>query len=80
MLEDFGIPTNKFRVLCDNTSAINNAKNPVQHSRTKHIDIIYYFFMEIVVQGTCCLEYVHTIDQLSKILTKPLASYRFIDL
>ena len=38
-LEDFGIKTGCIPIMCDNTSAINMAKNPVQHKRTKHIDI-----------------------------------------
>ena len=64
MLEDFGISFGKFKILCDNTSAINIAKNPVQHCRTKHIDIRYHFLREMVEDGMCCLEYVQTSDQL----------------
>jgi len=30
-------------IFCDNTSAINIAKNPVQHKRTKHIDFCHHF-------------------------------------
>jgi hypothetical protein len=33
---------------CDNTSAINISKNPVQHSRTKHIDIWHHFICDLV--------------------------------
>jgi len=36
-LSDFGILLNKIPINCDNTSAINLSKNPVMHSRTKHI-------------------------------------------
>ncbi|XP_040363429.1 secreted RxLR effector protein 161-like [Rosa chinensis] len=39
MLHDYGIPQGKLSIFCDNTSAINITKNPVQHSRTKHIDL-----------------------------------------
>ncbi|XP_057452605.1 secreted RxLR effector protein 161-like [Lotus japonicus] len=38
-LEDYNIHEDHIPLLCDNTSAINIAKNPVQHSRTKHIEI-----------------------------------------
>ncbi|KAF3618190.1 putative fasciclin-like arabinogalactan protein 20-like [Capsicum annuum] len=40
-LEEFGIVSNTSPLLCDNTSALNMAKSPVQHKRTKHIDKKY---------------------------------------
>lgn len=43
MLSDCGIPPTVLTMLCDNLSAINISKNPVQHSRTKHIDIRHHF-------------------------------------
>jgi hypothetical protein len=36
---DYGVKFNGITLLCDNESAIKIASNPVQHSRTKHIDI-----------------------------------------
>ena len=39
MFADYGMDTGSFLVYCDNKSAIDISKNPVQHSRTKHIDI-----------------------------------------
>ena len=42
MLADYGIVRDTLIVYCDNTSAINISKNPVQHSRTKHIDIRHH--------------------------------------
>ncbi|KAL8090000.1 hypothetical protein AgCh_039456 [Apium graveolens] len=38
-LRDYGSVLNKIHILCDNTSAIAITNNPVQHTRTKHIDI-----------------------------------------
>jgi hypothetical protein len=38
-LRDFGYNLSKVPLLCDNESAIRMADNPVEHSRTKHIDI-----------------------------------------
>ena len=37
-LSDFGIKFKQVPLLCDNESAIKLTNNPVQHSRTKHID------------------------------------------
>ncbi|XP_060960857.1 uncharacterized mitochondrial protein AtMg00810-like [Cannabis sativa] len=39
MLIDYGYPQHTLTIFYDSTSAINISKNPVQHSRTKHIDI-----------------------------------------
>jgi hypothetical protein len=38
-LRDFGYNLSKVPLLCDNESAIRMADNPVEHSRTKHINI-----------------------------------------
>ncbi|XP_070013245.1 secreted RxLR effector protein 161-like [Nicotiana sylvestris] len=47
-LEDFGVLTKSVPLLCDNTSALNMAKNPVQHKRTKHIDVRHHFLRDNV--------------------------------
>jgi hypothetical protein len=38
-LRDYGYKLSKVPLLCDNESAIRMADNPVEHNRTKHIDI-----------------------------------------
>jgi len=45
-LSDFGCEYTKIPLLCDNESAIKLANNPVQHSRTKHIDIRHHFLRD----------------------------------
>jgi hypothetical protein len=45
-LRDYGYKLNKVPLLCDNESAIRMAYNPVEHSRTKHIDIWYHFLRD----------------------------------
>ncbi|XP_024017331.1 uncharacterized protein LOC112090391, partial [Morus notabilis] len=77
MLEDYGIIQDVLTVFCDNTSAINISKNPVQHSRTKHINIRHHFIRELVENKTVVLEYVTTEKQLADIFTKPLDAVRF---
>ena len=51
-------------MFCDNTSAINISKNPVMHSKTKHIAIKYYFVRELVQDKEIRLEYVHRKNKL----------------
>jgi hypothetical protein len=62
---------------CDNTSAINISKNPVQHSRTKHIDIRHHFLSDLVEFEVVSLSFIPTENQLADILTKPLDGSRF---
>ncbi|WVZ93859.1 hypothetical protein U9M48_039812 [Paspalum notatum var. saurae] len=38
-LSDFSLRFGKIPLLVDSTSAISIAKNPILHSRTKHIDV-----------------------------------------
>ena len=77
MLADYGLEQGTLTLFCDNMSAINISKNPVQHSRTKHIDIRHHFIREIVESKTIALEHVGTNDQLADLLTKPLDTLRF---
>ena len=64
-------------LLCDNESAIKIAYNPVQHSRTKHIEIRHHFIRDHVARGDIELAYVPTKDKLADICTKPLDEARF---
>ncbi|XP_050217613.1 secreted RxLR effector protein 161-like [Mercurialis annua] len=47
-LLDYGVTLSHIPIKCDNTSAINLSKNPIQHSRSKHIDIRHYFIRDHV--------------------------------
>ena len=59
-------------IKCDNTSAISLTKNPIQHCRTKHIEIRYHFIRDHVKKCDIVLESVDTLHQLANIFTKPL--------
>ena len=60
------------KILCDNTSAINISKNPVHHSRTKHIDIRHHFLRDHVEKGNIVLDHCRTEDKIVDIFTKAL--------
>ncbi|GJR46595.1 hypothetical protein Tco_1314698 [Tanacetum coccineum] len=62
---------------CDSKSAIAISCNPVQHSKTKHIDIRYHFIKEHVEKGTVELYFVGTEYQLADLFTKALPKERF---
>eukprot|EP00253_Pinus_taeda_P030025 PITA_30025 len=70
-LQEFQITyTPPISILCDNTSAIRVSKNPVMHSKTKHIPIKYHFLREQVIEQKVKLEYVPSKEQVADILTK----------
>ena len=76
-LEDFGITIDHIPIKCDNTSAISLTKNPIQHSRTKHIEIRHHFIRDHVQKGDVVIKFVDTLHQLADIFTKPLDKERF---
>nr|GEX08881.1 hypothetical protein [Tanacetum cinerariifolium] len=51
--------------------------NPVQHWRTKHIDVLYHFMKEKVEKGIVELFFVGTEYQLADLFTKALPVERF---
>ncbi|GJR21208.1 retrovirus-related pol polyprotein from transposon TNT 1-94 [Tanacetum coccineum] len=57
--------------------AIAISCNPVQHSRTKHIDIRYHFIKEHVERGTVELYFVGREYQLANLFNKALPKERF---
>jgi hypothetical protein len=59
-------------IYCDNTSAISISKNPVMHSKMKHIPIKYHFLQEQVAEKNIRVEYVGTKEQVAVIFTEPL--------
>jgi hypothetical protein len=53
------------------------ANNPIEHSRTKHIDIRYHFLRDHQSRGDIEIAYVSTHNQLADIFTKPLDENTF---
>ncbi|XP_057445590.1 uncharacterized protein LOC130737756 [Lotus japonicus] len=72
MLKEYDVKLDVMTLFCDNLSAINISKNPIQHSRTKHIDIRHHFIRELVEEKIITLEHVETDLQLAEIFTKAL--------
>ncbi|KAM1697882.1 hypothetical protein ACFX2K_029412 [Malus domestica] len=64
-------------LFCDNLSAIALSFNPVQHQRTKHIEIDVHFVRERVAQHRLLVQFVSSREQFADILTKGLSSPLF---
>jgi len=77
LLCDYGFTQDTMVIHCDNTSAINISKNPVQHSWTKHIDIWHHFIRDLVESWEVALMFIPTEKQLADIVTKPLDGSNF---
>nr|GEY42027.1 retrovirus-related Pol polyprotein from transposon TNT 1-94 [Tanacetum cinerariifolium] len=76
-LTDYGFHFDKIPMYCDSKAAIAISCNPVQHSRTKHIDVSYHFIKEKVEKGIVELFFVGTEYQLADLFTKALPIERF---
>ncbi|GJS62830.1 integrase, catalytic region, zinc finger, CCHC-type containing protein [Tanacetum coccineum] len=76
-LTDYGFFFDKVPIYCDSKSAIAISCNPVQHTRTKHIDVRYHFIKDHVEKGTIELYFVGTEFQLADLFTKSLPEARF---
>ncbi|KAJ9566959.1 hypothetical protein OSB04_002925 [Centaurea solstitialis] len=72
-------PTKATIVYCDNVSAIYMSSNPVQHQRTKHIEIDIHFVRDKVALGHVRVLHVPSSSQYADIFTKGLPHSLFSD-
>jgi hypothetical protein len=77
MLKVYNVEHDALTLYCDNLKAINISKNPIQHSRTKHIDIRHHFIRDLVEENIVTLEHVTTEEQIADIFTKALDAKQF---
>nr|GEY83019.1 retrovirus-related Pol polyprotein from transposon TNT 1-94 [Tanacetum cinerariifolium] len=77
-LTDYGFHFDKIPMYCDSKAAIAILCNPVQHFRTKHIDVRYYFIKEKVENGIVKLFFVGTEYPLADLFTKALLEERIV--
>jgi hypothetical protein len=61
----------------DNQGAINLSKNPMYHSRTKHIDIRHKFITDHTSKSSIKVEYLNSNDMIADIFTKNLNTEKF---
>ncbi|MCO5599310.1 hypothetical protein L7F22_053411 [Adiantum nelumboides] len=77
LVGDLGIVREIPVLHCDSQSAIQLARNPVFHAKTKHVDVRYHFIREVLEDKRLQLVKVHTNDNPVDLLTKSLSSERF---
>jgi hypothetical protein len=65
-----------FYLFCNNWLAIGLANNPEHYLRTKHIDILYYFIKEKILEGIIDLDYIPTKEQIAIIFTNAFVKNR----
>ncbi|KAG8068948.1 hypothetical protein GUJ93_ZPchr0005g14512 [Zizania palustris] len=70
-------PSRSTIVYCDNISAVYLSTNPVQHQRTKHIEIDLHFVRDRVATGSVRVLHVPTTSQFADIFTKGLPTAVF---
>jgi phosphatidylserine decarboxylase len=79
LLELHAAPQRASLAYCDNISAVYMSSNPVQHQRTKHIEIDLHFVRERVAVGDVHVMHVPTSSQYADIFTKGLLSSVFTE-
>jgi hypothetical protein len=78
LLSDLGYaPDEPIRLYCDNKAACDIAHNPVQHDRTKHVEVDRFFIKEKLDENMLELPRIRSEDQLADILTKAVSSQVF---
>ncbi|KAL4032492.1 hypothetical protein IC575_005570 [Cucumis melo] len=65
------------KLFCDNKATISIANNPVQHDRTKHVEIDRHFIKERLDSGSICIPYIPSSQQVADVLTKGLLRPNF---
>ena len=81
LLHDVGVKeTGPTMIAEDNQGTIALTKNPVSHSRTKHIDMRHHYICEAVGENIIAVEYCPIKEMLADILTKPLPCITFENL
>ncbi|GKF26069.1 hypothetical protein Tco_0081963, partial [Tanacetum coccineum] len=76
-LLDYGFNFMNTKIHIDNESTICIVKNPVYHSKTKHIEIRHHFTRDCYEKKLISVEKIRTDLNVADLLTKPFDGPRF---
>ncbi|KAK8951274.1 hypothetical protein KSP39_PZI003194 [Platanthera zijinensis] len=80
LLTEVGFPPDSpMNLFCDNKAAIDISHNPIQHDRTKHVEIDRHFIKQNLEEKIIQFPFVKSEDQLADVLTKAVSSRNFND-
>ncbi|GJV06763.1 retrovirus-related pol polyprotein from transposon TNT 1-94 [Tanacetum coccineum] len=74
---DYGFNFMNTQIFIDNESTISIVKNPVYHSKTKHIEIRHHFIRDSYEKKLIQVLKIHTDDNVADLLTKAFDGPRF---
>jgi len=77
LMEELGHSQQQIGMYCDIQSTLHIARNPVFHSRKKHIGVQYHFVREVVEKGSVDMQKIHTKDNLADVMTKSINADKF---
>ncbi|KAJ0600422.1 putative RNA-directed DNA polymerase [Helianthus annuus] len=76
-MQDYGFEFLTTPIYVDNEAALQITRNPVQHSKTKHIDIKYHFIRDCFEKRLIDVVHIHTDHQRADLFTKAFDKSRF---
>ena len=75
---EIGVALNyEMNLLCDNKAAIAISHNPIQHDRTKHVEVDRNFIKQNLEEKIIQLPFIKSEDQLADILTKAVSARNY---
>ena len=66
------------KLFCDNKTGISIANNPLQHDRTKHVEINRQFIKERLDSGSICIPYISSSQQVADVLMETVGSNMYL--
>jgi hypothetical protein len=79
-MRNYGVTNKSVPLMCDNSSTICLAQNPVFHGRAKHIKVRHHFLRDHVEKGDIVMKSIVIERQLANIFTKSLDATHFASL